>query len=67
MVLGFLRLVLFVLGAALVCSSTETHECGAAVITPPPLVRRDDPIGSRTDFVGYQFGFDNTCEYPAWM
>jgi hypothetical protein len=32
-------------------------------ITAPPVLKRGDPIADRTDFLGYELGYDNTCEH----
>ena len=52
------RLLLWVLLA----STTSSFHHYERIITPPPLLRvRDDSVETRTDFVGYELGFDNTC------
>jgi hypothetical protein len=37
-------------------------QASRALITAPAILERGDPIESRTDFVGYYSGNDNTCE-----
>ena len=54
---------LLVSAAPLAWSMGIVVQKDATITAAPRVIKRDDPIGTRTDFVGYYLGDDQVCKF----